>query len=146
MKTKHLEAAAAAVSLLIASGPAQATDTGAQTLGSPSTAMDVFEFTCSDKFRIAVANVTDTTTLINVAHMRVILEKVGQPVVLQAGTIGVTGEATTSEDVRLNGGAGTYRAMFVKTANLAESYTSNLMCSSLTGTPDNPTLARVQNQ
>lgn len=46
MKIKHLKAAGAAISLLIASGPALATSTGPQTLGAFAEATDVFQFTC----------------------------------------------------------------------------------------------------
>ena len=46
MNTKHLKAAGAAVSLLIASSPALATSTGPQTLLAFPEATDVFQFTC----------------------------------------------------------------------------------------------------
>ena len=79
MKTKHLKAAGAAVSLLIASGPALATSTGPQTLLAFPEATDVFQFTCPAGTVNVKWIVSDTTVIVNVpARIRMGMTNVGQ--------------------------------------------------------------------
>src|SRR5918999_5945118 len=79
MKTKYLKAAGAAVSLLIASGPALATSTGPQTLGAFAEATDVFQFTCPAGTVTVKWIISDTTVIVNVpARIRMGMTKVGQ--------------------------------------------------------------------
>jgi hypothetical protein len=79
MKTKYLKAAGAAVSLLIASGPALATSTGPQTLGAFAEATDVFQFTCPAGTKNVRWGISDTTVIKNVAaRIRMAMTKVGQ--------------------------------------------------------------------
>jgi hypothetical protein len=125
MKTKYLKAAGAAVSLLIASGPALATSTGPQTLGALETATDVFQFTCP----VGTVNVkwivSDTTVILNVpARIRMGMTKVGQIRfnVVEDGDEG----GLSSNNGTLAGGSGVYQAIVFKTAAGADSYEAEL--------------------
>lgn len=137
MKTKHLKAAAAAVSLLIASGPALATNTGLEFLGASPEALDVFQFTCPAGTVSARATVADTLNINNDnARMRVILEKVGQIPAAQADDP-TEGGSSSRPAVRF-GGRGTYRAMFLKTGSGADDYVGNITCRDIAGVAIDP--------
>ena len=153
MKTKHLKAAAAAVSLLIASGPAVAISTGPETLGPSPVALDAFTFSCPLGAASARANVVDTNfPFFNApARMRVILTKLAPvpPVapqaedVVPAATGGEGNLLTPSLTVAVFGGAGPYRAMFLKTAAGFDSYVGNITCHDIFGVAINPAFIPV---
>jgi len=151
MKTKHLKAAGAAVSLLIASGPALATSTGLETLLAPATALDAFTFTCPAGTISARARVSDLfqfifplPSFVNVARMRVVLTKTASSPVTAAqvedlNPVAGGGEgdrfspATPSAWATVVGGAGSYRAMFLKTDAEPELYVGDIECVLLFG-------------
>ncbi len=156
MKTKYLKAAATAVSLLIAAGPALATSTGPETLGPSAVALDAFTFDCPVGTASARARVADTRLpFFNVpARMRVILTKLAfAPFAARqvADTLPVLfgGEGgAASATVAVFGGAGSYRAMFLKTAAGRDSYIGSITCHDAAGAIFNPILpaAPQQNQ
>ncbi|MGH8533261.1 MAG: hypothetical protein ACREV1_11205 [Gammaproteobacteria bacterium] len=150
MKTKHLKAAGAAVSLLIASGPALATSTGPQTLGAFAEATDVFQFTCPARTVMVRWNVSDTTVIVNVpARIRMGMTKVGQIHFFQRednlpGPSGEGGSFSTSG--ALAGGAGTYQAIIYKTDAGADSYEGHISCTRDDGVAITPVLPAVPQQ
>jgi hypothetical protein len=155
MKTKHLKAAGAAVSLLIASSPTLATSTGPQTLGELATATDVFQFTCpagTNPTKYVRWNVSDTTVISNVpARIRMGMTKVGLThfFVVEDNLPGPTagGEGGSfSNSGALAGGPGTYQAIIFKTAAGADSYEGFISCTLADGTPHNPVLPAVPQQ
>ncbi len=140
MKTKHLKAAGAAVSLLIASGPALAVSTGPETLGVSPVALDAFTFSCPLGTASARASVSDNLTFFNLpARMRVILTKLAvvPPFAPQAEDVTPAlagGEGgNPSVTVAVFGGPGPYRAMFLKTAVGFESYVGSITCHNFFG-------------
>jgi hypothetical protein len=148
MKTKYLKAAGAAVSLLIASGPALATSTGPQTLGAFAEATDVFQFTCPagmNPTKNVRWIVSDTTVISNVpARIRMGMTKVGLThfFVFEDGDEG----GSSSLSGALAGGPGTYQAIIFKTAAGADSYEGNISCTLSDGKPFNPVLPAVPQQ
>ncbi len=163
MKTKHLKAAGAAVSLLIASSPALATPTFPETLGPPVTALDAFTFSCPTKplTVYARARVHDTAPpfaggIFNPqARMRVVLTKLASvppfaPQVEDMVPAGTAGEApdllSPSTWAIVVGGSGFYRAMFLKTADGPESYWGDIECILAGGVIFNPFLPPVPQQ
>ncbi len=162
MKTKHLKAAGAAVSLLIASGPALATSTGPEFLGASPVTLDAFTFTCPAGTVSARARVSDQFLLnlfpvppsfFNVpARMRVILTKAAPfpPAAAQVEDVNPAangGEGlvpgpfgSPSAWATVFGGAGSYRAMFLKTDAGAERYAGDIECVLFGGGIFNPAL------
>ena len=150
MKTKHLKAAGAAVSLLIASGPALATSTGPQTLLAFPEATDVFQFTCPAGTVNVKWIVSDTTVIVNVpARIRMGMTNVGQIrfSVAEDKSPSPGGEGgLSSNNGTLAGGAGTYQAIVYKTDVGADSYESNISCTRSDGVAMNPFLPAVPQQ
>ncbi len=143
MISKHLKAAGAAVSLLVASSPALAVSTGSQILGASPVALDAYTFTCPIGTFSARASVADTVfPFFNVpARMRVVLTKAAAfptaaPQAEDALPALLGGEGLASSPrVIVFGGTGPYRAMFSKTAGGFDSYVGTITCNTIFGIP-----------
>lgn len=150
MKTKHLKAAGATVSLLIASSPVLATSTGPQTLGAFAEATDVFQFTCPAGTKNVRWGVSDTTVILNVpARIRMGMTKVGQIsffVQEDKSPPGGGEGGLSSNGGGLAGGAGVYQAIVYKTDIGADSYEGSISCTRFDGVAINPVLPAVPQQ
>lgn len=141
-----------AVTLLLAgigaALPAAATSTGYQSLGTISTAVDVFTFTCPATTRSASASVEDLTSVYNVAaRMQVLLLKDSFTAHAEDSTPTSNGGegGLPSSSARLFKGPGKYLELVFKTTAGPEAYEGFVVCNTSSGV-FNPTIERTQNQ
>lgn len=129
--------------------PAAATSTGPRLLGLPSTAVDVFTFTCPTTTRSAIARVEDLTSIYNVkARMQFLLLKDSLTAHAEDNTpVSIGGEGgLPSSSARLYKGPGRYLMLVFKTAAGAEAYSASVVCNTTSVVPFNPDIQATQNQ